>query len=84
MVTTAKMDAVRATKHVVEAIPRKDMNDDETSVWKLEILEGRKLRRKEAEDRPDQNLDREDKQDEARVHPPADPGVATGQAMVSS
>lgn len=84
MVTTAKKEAVRVTKHVADAIPGKEMNDDEISLWKLEILEGRKLRRKGAVDKLDQNLDREDRQDEAWVRPPADPAVATGQAMVSS
>ena len=58
MIATARKDAAVATKHVVNAIPRNEMNDDETSLWKLEILEGRKERRRNAaEDRPCENID---------------------------
>lgn len=50
MMTTARKDTAMAAKHVVDAIPRKGMNDE--SGWKLEILEGRKLLRREGEEKP--------------------------------
>ncbi|KAI1793831.1 hypothetical protein LXA43DRAFT_998589 [Ganoderma leucocontextum] len=79
VVAKVKQGTTLATRHVVNAIPRKEMKNDENSLWKMEILEGRKLRRKEGENKPGQNPDVEEKQDEVQLRQPADPGMAIGR-----
>ena len=54
---------------------RKETGDNESGSWKVEILEGRKLPRKEVEDRAGETLDQEHNQDEAQV-PSGDSSVA--------
>lgn len=76
---TAVKDTARVTKHAINAIP-KDLKDRESDSWKLEILEGQKLRRKEGEDRPGQNPGLKEKSSEARDHQPADSGTVAGKS----
>ncbi|PIL31683.1 hypothetical protein GSI_06386 [Ganoderma sinense ZZ0214-1] len=76
MITTAKKDAARATKQVVNAMPRKEMDDNESGLWELETVEGRKLPRKEVEDRRGESLEPEHNQNEARIRLPGGSRVA--------